>query len=67
MSTAPAEGALAGSTAVGGVAPMAAGGGMGGMGPMMGARGEGGGGSTPGLAVPAPLDHGFDDDDDDDW
>ena len=37
VSTAPAEGALAGSTAVGGVAPMAAGGGMGGMGPMMGA------------------------------
>jgi hypothetical protein len=37
------------------------------MGPMMGARGEGGGGSTPGLAVPAPLDHGFDEDDDDDW
>ena len=67
VSTAPAEGALAGSTAVGGVAPMAAGGGMGGMGPMMGgARGESGG-TVSGLAVPAPLDHDFDDDDDDDW
>ena len=67
VSTAPAEGALAGSTAVGGVAPMAAGGGMGGMGPMMGgARGESGG-TVSGLAVPAPLDHDYDDDDDDDW
>jgi len=72
VSTAPAEGgAVAGSSAVGGVAPMAAGagmGGMGGMGPMMGgARGESGG-TTPGLAVPAPLDHDLDIDDvDDDW
>jgi hypothetical protein len=72
VSTAPADGALAGSTAVGGAAPMAAGGGMGGMGggmgPMMGgARGESGG-TTPGLAVPAPLDHDLDEDDvDDDW
>ncbi len=71
VSTAPADGALAGSTAVGGVAPMAAGagmGGMGGMGPMMGgARGESGG-TTAGLAVPAPLDHDLDEDDvDDDW
>jgi len=67
VSTAPAEDALAGSTAVGGVAPVAAGGGMGGMGPMMGgARGESGG-TVSGLAVPAPLDHDFDDDDDDDW
>jgi hypothetical protein len=67
VSTAPPEGALAGSSAVGGVAPMAAGGGMGGMGPMMGgARGESGG-TVSGLAVPAPLDHDYDDDDDDDW
>jgi hypothetical protein len=71
VSTAPAEGASAGSTAVGGVAPMAAGGGMGGMGgmgPMMGGgRGESGG-TSPGLAVPAPLDHDLDEDDvDDDW
>jgi hypothetical protein len=71
VSTAPADGALAGSTAVAGVAPMAAGagmGGMGGMGPMMGgARGDSGG-TTAGLAVPAPLDHDLDEDDvDDDW
>lgn len=70
VSTAPGEGALAGST-VGGVAPMAAGAGMagmGGMGPMMGgARGESGG-TAPGLVVPAPLDHDLDEDDtDDDW
>ena len=70
VSTAPAEnGALAGSSAVAGAAPMAAGGGMGGgMGPMMGgARGDSGG-TTSGLAVPAPLDHDLDIDDvDDDW
>lgn len=67
VSTAPAEGAMAGSTATGGVAPMAAGGGMGGMAPMMGQRGESGGTSAS-LAVPAPLDHDLDEgDDDDDW
>jgi hypothetical protein len=68
VSTAPAEGAGAGSSAVGGAAPMAAGAGMGGMGPMMGgARGESGG-TTAGLAIPAPLDHDLDEDDvDDDW
>ncbi len=72
VSTAPAEGATAGSGAAGGVAPMAAAGagmgGMGGMGPMMGgARGQSGG-TTAGLAVPAPLDHDLDEDDvDDDW
>jgi hypothetical protein len=69
VSTAPAEGAMAGSTATGGVAPMAAGAGMGmgGMAPMMGQRGESGGTSAS-LAVPAPLDHDLDEgDDDDDW
>jgi hypothetical protein len=69
VSTAPAEGATAGSSTVGGVAPMAAAGaGMGGMAPMMGgARGESGG-TTAGLAVPAPLDHDLDEHDvDDDW
>jgi hypothetical protein len=68
VSTAPAEGAAAGSTATGGVAPAAAGmGGMGGMAPMMGQRGESGGTSSS-LAVPAPLEHDLDEgDDDDDW
>jgi hypothetical protein len=67
VSTAPAEGAAAGSTATGGVAPMAAGSGMGGMAPMMGQRGEGGGTSSS-LAVPAPLEHDLDEGDyDDDW
>jgi hypothetical protein len=68
VATAPADGALAGSGAVGGVAPMAGGAGMGGMGPMMGGmRGESGG-TAPGLAVPAPLDHDLDEGDaDDDW
>jgi hypothetical protein len=67
VSTAPAEGAAAGSTASGGVAPMAAGSGMGGMAPMMGQRGEGGGTSSS-LAVPAPLEHDLDEGDyDDDW
>src|ERR1700742_677914 len=59
VSTAPA-GAMAGSTATGGVAPTAAaGGGMGGMAPMMGQRGESGGTSSS-LAVPAPLEHDLD-------
>jgi hypothetical protein len=67
VSTAPAEGAMAGSTATGGVAPVAAGGAMGGMAPMMGQRGESGGTSAS-LAVPAPLEHDLDEGDyDDDW
>jgi hypothetical protein len=69
VSTAPQEGAAAGSTATAGVAPMASGAGMGGMGGMgmMGQRGESGG-SSPGLAVPAPLEYDLAEDDvDDDW
>jgi hypothetical protein len=67
VSTAPAEGAMAGATATGGVAPMAAGAGMGGMAPMMGQRGDSGG-TGASLTVPAPLDHDLDEgDDDDDW
>jgi hypothetical protein len=67
VSTAPPEGAAAGSSAAGGAAPMAGSGGMGGMAPMMGQRTEGGGTATS-LAVPAPLEHDLDDgDDDDDW
>jgi hypothetical protein len=66
VSTAPAEGAAAGSTATGGVAPMAAGSGMGGMAPVMGQRGESGGTATS-LGVPAALEYDFDEGDDDDW
>jgi hypothetical protein len=67
VSTAPAEGATAGSTATGGVAPVAAGGGMGCTAPMMGQRGDSGGTSSS-LAVPAPLEHDLDEGDyDDDW
>ncbi|HTI78158.1 MAG TPA: hypothetical protein VL634_24365 [Mycobacterium sp.] len=67
VSTAPAEGAMAGSTVTGGVAPAAAGAGMGGMAPMMGHRGESGG-TAASLAVPAPLEHDLDEgDDDDEW
>jgi hypothetical protein len=67
VSTSPQEGAAAGVNATAGAVPMAAGGGMGGMAPMMGQRGESGGTSAS-LAVPAPLDHDFDDGDvDDDW
>ncbi|SEH69245.1 hypothetical protein SAMN04489835_2933 [Mycolicibacterium rutilum] len=67
VSTAPAEGAAAGATTVGGAAPMAGGGGMGGMAPMMGQRGTSGG-TTAGLAVPAPLEYDLAEDDvDDDW
>jgi hypothetical protein len=66
VSTAPPEGAMAGATATGGAAPMAAGGGMGGMG-MIGQRGESGG-SHPGLAVPGPLEYDLAEDDvDEDW
>ncbi len=68
VSTAPAEGAAAGSTATGGVAPTASGAGMGGMAPMMGQRGDGGGGTSASLAVPAPLEHDLDEgEDDDEW
>lgn len=57
-----------GSGAIGGLAPVAAGGGMGGgMGMMGGARGEGGGGSASSLSVPAPLEYDLGEDDDDDW
>jgi hypothetical protein len=66
VSTAPAEGAMAGATATAGAVPVAAGGGMGGMAPMMGQRGESGGTSAS-LAVPAPLDYDLDEGDDDDW
>jgi hypothetical protein len=67
VSTAPAEGATAGSTAAGGVAPVAAGSGIGGMAPMMGQRSDSGGTSSS-LAVPAPLEHDLDEGDyDDDW
>jgi hypothetical protein len=56
----------AGSMAVGGVAPVAAG--MGGMGGgMMGHRGEGGGGHTASLAQPAALEYDLGDEVDDDW
>jgi hypothetical protein len=67
VSTAPPEGAMAGSSATAGVAPTAAGGGMGGMAPMMGQRGESGA-TGASLAVPALLEHDLDEgDDDDDW
>jgi len=69
VSTAPPEGAAAGSTATAGVAPAAAGMGMGGMGGMgmMGHRGESGG-TGASLAVPAPLEYDLAEDDvDDDW
>jgi hypothetical protein len=67
VSTAPPEGAAAGSAATGGVAPMAAGGGMGGMAPMMGQRGESGG-TVSSLSLPPALEYDLaEDDDDDDW
>ncbi|WP_304116472.1 hypothetical protein [Mycolicibacterium bacteremicum] len=68
VSVAP-SGANAGTGAVGGLAPVAAGGGMGGgMGaPMMGQRGASGGTKT-GLALPESLDYDLAEDDvDDDW
>ncbi|MBI3226801.1 MAG: hypothetical protein HYZ39_17285 [Mycolicibacterium cosmeticum] len=68
VAVAPAE-AAAGAM-VGGVAPVAAGGGsgMGGMGGgMMGQRGAEGGGTKQGLALPPSLDYGEDDVDDDEW
>jgi hypothetical protein len=59
----------AGSIAVGGVAPVAAGmGGMGGGMGMMGHRGEGGGGgTTASLAPPPALEYDLGDEVDDDW
>jgi len=55
----------AGSAAVGGMAPVAAGGGMG---PgMMGQRGEGNGGATASLSPPPPLEYDLDEGVDDDW
>lgn len=69
VSTAPQEGAAAGATATGGVAPAAAGMGMGGMGGMgmMGQRGESGG-TSPGLTLPPLLDYDLAEDDvDEDW
>jgi hypothetical protein len=71
VGTNPASGAVgpagAGSSAVGGLAPVAAGGGgMGGMG-MMGQRGESGG-TASSLAPPPPLEYDLGEDDaDDDW
>jgi hypothetical protein len=70
VSTAPAEGAAAGLSATGGVAPAAAGAGMGAMAPHMGQRGVSGG-AVSSLSAPTPLDHDngydFDEGDDDDW
>lgn len=67
VSVAP-SGANAGSGALGGLAPVAAGGGMGGMGaPMMGQRG-GSGGTKTALALPDSLEHDLAEDDvDEDW
>ena len=67
VSVAP-SGANAGAGAVGGLAPVAAGGGMGGMGaPMMGQRG-GSGGTKTALALPDSLEHDLAEDDvDEDW
>jgi hypothetical protein len=67
VSTAPAEGATAGTSAAAGAAPVGAGSGMGGMAPMMGQRGESGGTSSS-LAAPGPLEYDLSEgDDDDDW
>lgn len=67
VSTAPAEVAMAGTAAVGGAAPVAAGA-MGGMGaPMMGQRGSSGGSTTAGLSAPPPLEYDVDEDVDDEW
>ncbi len=64
-----AEMAGAGTRAVGGVAPVAAGAGMGGMG-MMGGHGHGreSGGTASSLALPPPLEYDTSEGDvDDDW
>lgn len=68
VSVAPAPGANAGSGAIGGMAPVGAGGGMGGgMGPMMGQRGTSGG-TTSSLALPERLEYDLAEDDvDEDW
>jgi hypothetical protein len=66
VSSAPAEGAAAGSAVAGGVAPAAAGAGMAGMAPHMGQRGDSGG-TVASLSAPAPLDYDYDEGDDDDW
>jgi hypothetical protein len=66
VSSAPAEGAAAGSAATGGVAPAAAGAGMAGMAPHLGQRGMSGG-TVSSLSAPAPLDYDLDEGDDDDW
>ncbi len=68
VSVAPAPGAGAGSGAIGGMAPVAAGGAMGGMGaPMMGQRGSSGG-TASGLALPESLEYDLAEDDvDEDW
>lgn len=55
----------AGSAAVGGMAPVAAGGGM--APGMMGQRGEGNGGATASLSPPPPLEYDLDEGVDDDW
>ncbi|WP_422750026.1 hypothetical protein ACN27E_21345 [Mycobacterium sp. WMMD1722] len=67
VSTAPPEPVGAGSVAVGGVAPVAAGG-MGGGAPMgmMGQRGTSGG-TTAGLTGPPELEYDLDEDVDDEW
>ncbi|WP_319454933.1 MULTISPECIES: hypothetical protein [unclassified Mycobacterium] len=56
----------ASSAAVGGMAPVAAGGGMGGP-AMMGQRGEGNGGATASLSPPPPLEYDLDEGVEDDW
>lgn len=56
----------AGTNAVAGLAPVAAGGMGGGM-PMMGQRGEGNGGSAASLSAPPALEYDLDEDVDDDW
>jgi hypothetical protein len=62
---APTEAVGASSAAVGGFAPVAAGGGMGGMG-MLGTRGESGG-TASSLSLPPPLEYDLAEDDVDDW
>ncbi|MCK0176805.1 hypothetical protein [Mycolicibacterium sp. F2034L] len=68
VSTAPArEPVGAGSAAVGGVAPVAAGGMGGGAPMMMGNRGGTSGGTTAGLSGPPELEYDLDEDVDDEW
>ena len=56
----------AGTSAVGGLAPVGAGGGMGGA-PLMGQRGEGSSGAAASLAAPARLEYDLGEGVDDDW